>query len=162
MSSNRRGFEMYNWEYRRKMSRGQQSGKVVAHTLNPRSTQEAEAGGSRSLRPDWSRVNSRTARATKKNTAEMKVRLTPRQENFFDTGWKKPLEFYVFPAGRDIGGKHLSAYRQRHWRWRQLSSFWLANSKTDSFLQSGCPSLYLPGYSQTAELCNMKLIWKHS
>lgn len=39
---------------------------------------------------------------------------------------------------------------------------WLANSKTDSFLQSGCPSLYLPGYSQTAELCNMKLIWKHS
>ena len=33
------------------------------HTFNP-STQEAEAGGSLSLRPAWSRVSSRTARAT--------------------------------------------------------------------------------------------------
>ena len=39
---------------------------MVVHTFNP-STQEAEAGRFLSLRPAWSRVSSRTARATQRN-----------------------------------------------------------------------------------------------
>jgi hypothetical protein len=39
---------------------------VVVHAFNP-STQEAEAGGFLSSRPAWSRVSSRTARATQRN-----------------------------------------------------------------------------------------------
>jgi hypothetical protein len=39
---------------------------VVAHAFNP-STWEAEAGRFLSLRPAWSRVSSRTARATQRN-----------------------------------------------------------------------------------------------
>jgi hypothetical protein len=38
---------------------------MVAHAFNP-STWEAEAGGFLSLRPTWSRVSSRAARATQK------------------------------------------------------------------------------------------------
>jgi hypothetical protein len=39
---------------------------VVVHAFNP-STQDAEAGGFLSSRPAWSKVSSRTARATQRN-----------------------------------------------------------------------------------------------
>jgi hypothetical protein len=39
---------------------------MVAHTFNP-STWKVEAGGFLSLRPAWSRVSSRTAKATQRN-----------------------------------------------------------------------------------------------
>jgi hypothetical protein len=43
-----------------------ESPAVVVHTVNP-STWEAEADGFLSSRPAWSRVSSRTARATQRN-----------------------------------------------------------------------------------------------
>ena len=45
---------------------------VVAHAFNPR-TLEAETGRFLSLRPAWSRVNSRTARATQRKKQKKKV-----------------------------------------------------------------------------------------
>jgi hypothetical protein len=39
---------------------------IMVHAFNP-STSEAEAGEFLSLRPAWSRVSSRTARATQRN-----------------------------------------------------------------------------------------------
>ena len=46
---------------------------MVVYPFNP-STQEAEAGGFLSSRPAWSRVSSRTARATQRNPVSKKTK----------------------------------------------------------------------------------------
>jgi hypothetical protein len=52
---------------------------VVAHAFNP-STWEAEAGGYLSLRPAWSRVSSRTARAIQRNHVLKKPKIKRKRE----------------------------------------------------------------------------------
>jgi hypothetical protein len=59
---------------------------VVVHAFNPNS-QEADAGGSLSLRPAWSRVSSRTVRATQRNPVSKNQK--PKSETNKQTNKKK-------------------------------------------------------------------------
>ena len=61
---------------------------MVAHTFNP-STWEAEAGEFLSLRPAWSRVSSRTARATQRNLVSENQK--PKQKKPTQTNTNGPV-----------------------------------------------------------------------
>jgi hypothetical protein len=73
----------------------------VAHAFKL-STWEAEAGGFLSWRPAWSRVSSRTARATQRNPVSKQQQQQQKQQN------QNQKKKGVYPAyTKVIGAQHL-------------------------------------------------------